>query len=150
MTWDEIHSWGREMIQMINVFAMQAGWAEFTYLEPWENMDVMMYVSNTSTPEVNWEEEAEKTPQHWKARQPKQWSDGDSWRSPFVFQSFCSENMWLYGHRMTFLSYKKALFSFHLQISASGRAAFWLHNEFPVPDSSWHTTGAICSLGDFK
>lgn len=47
-------------------------------------------------------------------------------------------------------SYKRVLFSFLLQVSASGRTAFWLHNEFPVPDSSWHPTGAIRSLGDFK
>lgn len=102
MTWDEIHSWGREMIQLINVIVMQARWTEFMYLEPCENMDVIVYVSNTSTPEVNWEEEAGKTPPNWRARQLKQWSDGDSWRSPFVFQSFCGENMWLYGHRTIF------------------------------------------------
>ena len=58
MTWEKNPKLGQGDDSADKLFAMQARWAEFTYLEPWENTDAMVYISNTGTPEVNWEKEA--------------------------------------------------------------------------------------------
>lgn len=71
----------------------------------------------------------------------------------FCFSKSCVMKMYLlYNQRSNFFEegYNETWFSFYVQVHASGRIALRLHNQFSIPDSSWHSTGAICSLGDFK